>query len=1052
MRKLRPEYYSDSADRPLYLLDEATLGYALDTITDQNRTHEFEIFCRKLCEQAICPNLRPQTGPDGGGDSKADTETYPVANEIAELFYVGQPMGGTERWGFGFSAQKTWAAKARSDVEGLLETSRPYDRIICLTSRFAKAKNRAKLEHELTQAHGVPVTIHDRTWIIEEVIAKERKGLAYEYLNVGTIAKDGRLGPEDYSRTRRLAELDDAIGDPEAYSSMETQRVTDALLTAKLARNLERQRHEIDGRFLRAIRLADKYGTFRQRLETRYEHLWSAFWWFDDVEQLNSSYDAFEALAIRAEHTANLQFLANLNQCLVNSVLHRLLTADEADLEARTGRLVSVLEVFAKDDGRPNNQLEARTLLALNQLNRAALAHHTSGLSEIWAEFSSIVEQARGLGEYDADRLEKLIDVAGNGWGDDPDYGALVDKLAAFVAERKSEAEGALVLLKRAKKLGKSNRLEAIRLFGNAAAGLTKQEYVHALIGASIPLAAAYYSAGLLWAARSAFVFAASTIVAEGERDSRIDPTFIVALGGLAETCLYLGHLSDVLFAIQLLHGAISMIPLKDEDKTRFEDQLRTMDFKLAARLLNSEVDELAGLSQLPDVLERFDLEVSRCALLYALGYEDRLWQDGSLPAGETRESVRSLYERLMGQPAGENRGPLVINERGLQTRLGKILGMTVRLTHDGTDTSVMVADMVLATLDVFFATTIEMRIMPHTEQVRLRLDEEADLAEPVVEMDPKGLDGRIRWPLGRSPHELGREQKVSRFMIEVAGAVMETTCIVTEVENTIQRLFKDDGVHNRIMLAMAAGTSYHRLTSRWLTRLSGWTDDSDVDTYELRLDRPVLVPDAMKSDALEEASADGDTTHWPENHLAMEVRSVIDVHAWDQADWAGTGFMNFDPAYPPCLGLIFSDSDAGRRIFERWRERFGDVDEKEEIRLSIIRGVSETNPTHYSVMITSNPEAGSFSGKSVLTATRSKTMTPDTSLNLDVFLESYRKIGGFYLMPFLMEDGQPVYPMNLSIIKRQLVVRDAKDVGEHDIDSIALAAALAPVRGADEG
>src|SRR6266700_4015773 len=89
MRKLRPEYYSDTEDRVSYVLDIPLLEYHLESITQRNQTHDFEIFCRKLCERTICPNLRPQTGPDGGGDSKADTETYPVSDELSGLAYIG---------------------------------------------------------------------------------------------------------------------------------------------------------------------------------------------------------------------------------------------------------------------------------------------------------------------------------------------------------------------------------------------------------------------------------------------------------------------------------------------------------------------------------------------------------------------------------------------------------------------------------------------------------------------------------------------------------------------------------------------------------------------------------------------------------------------------------------------------------------------------------------------------------------------------------------------------------------------------------------------------
>jgi len=45
---------------------------------------EFEEFCRRLVEAEICPNIKPQTGPVGGGDSKVDASTHPISKELAE--------------------------------------------------------------------------------------------------------------------------------------------------------------------------------------------------------------------------------------------------------------------------------------------------------------------------------------------------------------------------------------------------------------------------------------------------------------------------------------------------------------------------------------------------------------------------------------------------------------------------------------------------------------------------------------------------------------------------------------------------------------------------------------------------------------------------------------------------------------------------------------------------------------------------------------------------------------------------------------------------------
>jgi hypothetical protein len=65
MRQIRPELYSDSTSRVKHQLKAEILSHHLDTIAERNQTHDFELFCRKLCERTICPNLRPATGPEG---------------------------------------------------------------------------------------------------------------------------------------------------------------------------------------------------------------------------------------------------------------------------------------------------------------------------------------------------------------------------------------------------------------------------------------------------------------------------------------------------------------------------------------------------------------------------------------------------------------------------------------------------------------------------------------------------------------------------------------------------------------------------------------------------------------------------------------------------------------------------------------------------------------------------------------------------------------------------------------------------------------------------
>jgi len=160
MRARRPELYSDTVfvDEPA--LSRSLFEFHLDTLTQRKEEIRFEHFCRILAEKELCPNLLPQTGPTGGGDSKTDAETYPVANSIADLWYVGDPSSAAqERWAFAFSAKKDWRPKVKSDVEKIVATGRGYSLIYFMTNQSVPDRKRAEIEDELSLQWQVPVRI-----------------------------------------------------------------------------------------------------------------------------------------------------------------------------------------------------------------------------------------------------------------------------------------------------------------------------------------------------------------------------------------------------------------------------------------------------------------------------------------------------------------------------------------------------------------------------------------------------------------------------------------------------------------------------------------------------------------------------------------------------------------------------------------------------------------------------------------------------------------------------------------------------------------------------
>ncbi|MGH9425191.1 MAG: tetratricopeptide repeat protein, partial [Terriglobia bacterium] len=483
-------------------------------------------------------------------------------------------------------------------------------------------------------------------------------------------------------------------------------------------------------------------------LEAKYEQIWTAFWWFDDVQIVSDSYGAFETLALQSDHARNMEFLCNLFQLLVNSIVHGHMSRAECRLDERTANLMQALESMAGDRNRPNNRLEAQTSLLIIRLNRALIDQKRDDLPDIWRDFAAALDRATGLCEFNADRLVSMIEHAGQVAGNDPAYNDLIERLAEFVANRTSEAEGALILLKRAKKLDFSDHFDMIRLLGKAAVGLTKKEHADNLIEALQLLMLAYRSAGLLWAARASCVFVTASIIIEGEEGSHIPVSFVPTMKIWAWLALELRHLPDFLYAIQLLNGALVSLPLAEESQAKVREDIRELEFALGRLFLNLSDADLRQLENVPDILEALGLFTARSALLYTLGHEEKLRDDGSLPKEERDEEVNRLFSLLASQPiAQQTRGPMILNGEGHQSLFTTILGMTVEISAEGNLQSILVAEAVLGSLEAFFATAIDQRVIPHTEKLRVDLIESAEVSQPAFAMSAMDMTATLTWP-----------------------------------------------------------------------------------------------------------------------------------------------------------------------------------------------------------------------------------------------------------------------------------------------------------------
>jgi hypothetical protein len=179
-------------------------------------------------------------------------------------------------------------------------------------------------------------------------------------------------------------------------------------------------------------------------------------------------------------------------------------------------------------------------------------------------------------------------------------------------------------------------------------------------------------------------------------------------------------------------------------------------------------------------------------------------------------------------------------------------------------------------------------------------------------------------------------------------------------------------------------------------------------------------------------------------------LRTPIDIPLWNKAEWRGTAFLVM-PESLPILGLAFTNRDAALRIFRDWRNRYGDAETHEELRIAIIEGEIPGEDAGYTVHVGLNfenvferyKEAGLEPDKKTFftSTTRLNRMNPKPgSPYLALFKEVYEEKGEFLLIPAILNsDGSMERIVELGIRKKSLIFRKSSDIPPGDIDSIVL-------------
>lgn len=183
---------------------------------------------------------------------------------------------------------------------------------------------------------------------------------------------------------------------------------------------------------------------------------------------------------------------------------------------------------------------------------------------------------------------------------------------------------------------------------------------------------------------------------------------------------------------------------------------------------------------------------------------------------------------------------------------------------------------------------------------------------------------------------------------------------------------------------------------------------------------------------------------HEKQDNKTMLVTGVINVEYWDQAKFSGVAILG-DRQSAPYLGLVFENKIAAENIFKEWKEQYGEKDQYEEIRVSIVLGDIPGECKGYTLHITLNPDnyrmkikkMGLSIDGTLIAAISRVCRVPAVNYNsVNILKEDFERYLSYYLVPVVVHDNNQYEPlMEYSIEKTELYFRNANEIDENDID-----------------
>ena len=607
--------------------------------------------------------------------------------------------------------------------------------------------------------------------------------------------------------------------------------VSTSLRASKLSRELELPQYCTVGRYERAIRIADKYGTLFQKFLARYEYSRTLIYWFDQIEETHNQYDEMENLALKNRTSHALELLG----CILAVLTTYQCNFKNLDFQIvkRSNTLRTNLLELACDKSRPNESLHARTLLAINELKTCRHSGKTDDFDKIFGIMTGILEESRGLGEY---RISLIIDISNelaniqiNGKA----YDNFVSTIAKVRGERRQEGEQGKVFLRRGQQcLKSSDPSAAINWLGKASIALNKAEDIEQQIEATFFLTLAYARINLNWAARATILSCLCSIKSISDKTGVFHHIIFEATEVFCIVCLQLGHLPDALHALHLLRLFETHVTVPKDEAESYAKRFENLEASLTCALVSLDESHLKKLAKLPEILEALCLYSARQVLLFRLKNSSQMKQKDNIESEEVEQEEMEKFMDEIATQANESNFPNVpiLNDEANLIFRTNILFVDVEILSAGDEKSVSICENLITCLEAFTANLFNSGVYPSTSFARVSLETAAKATNVEVDVDPINYMMTVRWPDSLDIRNLSNAGYVQQGMLSIIISIIELISITDDQGKKATESLESNKILERSMIFSNTNITHGLIFNNAVSKI---TDLDDITTTE---------------------------------------------------------------------------------------------------------------------------------------------------------------------------------------------------------------------------